>query len=120
MVPGSHLWGDQHTLLASVPDLAALPSEFAGHAVTVRRCPVPRGVVHYHHALVWHGSLANTSGRPRRAIALHYMTQETRYVAAGEHVMKPFVTVADGAMLHGASFPLVWERARRGASAEEG
>ena len=115
MVPGSHRWGDQHDLLASMPALAALPAAFEGHTVALRRCPVPVGVVHYHHALVWHGSLANTSGRPRRAIALHYMTQETRYVASGEHLMKPFVTVADGALLHGEHFPLVWEHAHSAA-----
>jgi hypothetical protein len=45
------------------------------------------------------------------------MTQETRYVASGEHLMKPFVPVADGEMLCGEDFPLVWERARRPAPA---
>ena len=120
MVPGSHRWGDQHDVLAAVPDLAALPSAFEGRSVAVRPCPVPAGAVHYHHALVWHGSLANTSGRPRRAIALHYMTQETRYVASGEHVMKPFVTVTDGAALHGEHFPLVWERASSAAAVGQG
>jgi phytanoyl-CoA hydroxylase len=79
--------------------------------VEVRSCPVRKGEVHYHHALAWHGSPANTSGRHRRAIALHYMTEETRYVASGDHLMKRFVEVADGEVLQGAHFPLVWERA---------
>lgn len=120
MVPGSQHWADHHDFLATVHDIAALPSAYEGHAVTIRPCPVPVGAVHYHHALVWHGSLANTSGRPRRAIALHYMTQETRYVAGGEHIMKPFVTVADGAALHGEHFPLVWERASSVAAVGQG
>ncbi|MEI7552307.1 MAG: phytanoyl-CoA dioxygenase family protein [Verrucomicrobiota bacterium] len=111
MVPGSHLWGDHMKYLATWKDFAAdVPKEFAGHPVTVRTCPVKKGEVHYHHALTWHGSHANTSGRPRRAIALHFMTDETRYVAAGTHCMKPFVEVADGAMLEGKHFPLVWSR----------
>ena len=53
---------------------------------------------------------ANTSGRPRRAIAIHDMSEETRYVASGGHVMKSFVEVADGARLEGGLFPLGWER----------
>ena len=44
------------------------------------------------------------------AIALHFMTDETRYVASGSHCMKPFVEVADGEVLQGKHFPLVWSR----------
>lgn len=87
-----------------------MPAEFEGHTVTVKKCPVKKGEVHYHHSLTWHGSHANTSGRNRRAIALHYMTEETHYVASGDHPMKPFVTVADGELLQGEHFPLVWQR----------
>ena len=110
MVPGSHLWGNQIAFLNTLPDFYALPPDFEGHEINVVPCPVRKGEVHYHHALTWHGSPANTSGRPRRAIALHYMTQDTRYVASGEHIMKPFVGVADGEVLRGAHFPLVWSR----------
>lgn len=110
MVPGSHLWGDQIEFLHTIKEFDDLPSESAGHPIKSRRCPVRRGQVHYHHALTWHGSHANTSTRPRRAIALHYMTAETRYHAAGEHVLKPFVEVADGEVLRGEKFPLVWTK----------
>jgi len=71
---------------------------------------VKRGEVHYHHAMTWHGSPSNKSGRPRRAIALHFMTEETHYVASGDHVMKPLVEVADGQKMEGLHFPLVWSR----------
>ncbi|MCF7759973.1 MAG: phytanoyl-CoA dioxygenase family protein [Cephaloticoccus sp.] len=111
MVPGSHLWGDHMNYLRTWKDFTKdVPAEFEGHPVTVRKCPVKKGEVHYHHSLTWHGSHANTSGRPRRAIALHFMTGETRYVATGEHCMKQFVTVEDGALLQGEHFPLVWSR----------
>src|SRR6185437_11619408 len=110
MVPGSHQWGNAIDFLNTLPNFAAMPSTWQGHTVEVRSCPVRKGEVHYHHALAWHGSSANTSGRHRRAIALHYMTEETRYVAAGDHLMKRFVEVADGEVLQGAHFPLVWER----------
>ncbi len=108
MVPGSHRWGDHMDALAALPSFDALPAEFEGRAVEVVRCPVRKGEVHYHHALTWHGSHANRSDRPRRAIALHYMTGKTRYDATGDHLLKPFIAVADGEVMSGARFPLVW------------
>src|SRR5579871_5090779 len=108
MVPGSHLWGNNIDFLVSLPDYEAMPAEYQGHQVKIIRRPVKKGEVHYHHALTWHGSHANTSGRPRRAIALHYMTQDTHYVASGQHVMKEFVTVRDGEIMQGEHFPLVY------------
>jgi phytanoyl-CoA hydroxylase len=110
MVPGSHLWGDQIQFLHKIKDFHAVPKEFDGRKVEVKLCPVAKGEVHYHHALTWHGSHANTSNRPRRAIALHYLTEQTRFVAAGQHPMKPFVEVADGEVIRGKHFPLVWKR----------
>jgi ectoine hydroxylase-related dioxygenase (phytanoyl-CoA dioxygenase family) len=108
MVPGSHLWGNHIDFLNALADFDAMPSDYEGHKIEIKRCPVRKGEVHYHHALTWHGSHANTSGRPRRAIALHYMSQDTRYVASGQHVMKPFVEVADGEQLRGKAFPQVY------------
>jgi phytanoyl-CoA hydroxylase len=111
MIPGSHTWGNHMAWIRNnVPSWDAMPKEFNGHAVEVRACPVKRGEVHYHHALTWHGSPENHSDRPRRALAIHFMTNETRYVASGNHVMKEFVEVADGEVMRGAHFPLVWER----------
>ncbi len=108
MVPGSHLWGNQIDFIRSVKNYEDMPGEWNGHRVEIVRCPVKKGEVHYHHALTWHGSHANTSSRPRRAVAIHYMTHETRYVASGQHVMKPFVEVEDGALMEGKHFPEVW------------
>jgi len=50
----------------------------------------------------------NTSKRPRRAIAIHFMSELTRYDASGNHPMKPFIMVADGERVVGDAFPLVW------------
>ena len=108
MVPGSHLWGNNIDFLHTLKSFDDMPDQFDGHEIKVMRCPVKKGEVHYHHALTWHASHANTSGRPRRAIALHYMTGETRYVASGNHPMKPFVTVADGELMRDEAFPLVY------------
>ena len=70
-----------------------------------------KGQVHYHRALTWHGSGANKSGRPRRAIALHYMTNRTRF-ASGEkgHVITDLIKPEPGAPLTGDLFPQVWPR----------
>jgi len=111
MVPRSHLWGNSieflHTL-KSFDDMRGV-KEFLGNEVKVVACPVKKGHVHYHHSLTWHGSHANTSDRPRRAIALHYMTDQTRYVGKGEHVMKKFVQgLEDGDKMRGEAFAVVW------------
>ncbi|HLJ54468.1 MAG TPA: phytanoyl-CoA dioxygenase family protein [Chthonomonadaceae bacterium] len=110
MVEGSYEWGPNIDFLHTLKGWDVMPAEFEGRRLNVRACPVPKGHVHFHHALTWHGSGANRSARPRRAIALHYMTQETRYNAAGNHVMKQFVTAADGEILAGEHFPVVWKR----------
>ena len=112
MVPGSHQWGDQIPFLHAVKDIDSMPESFEARQVAVELCPVPKGHVHYHHALTWHGSHDNTSGQPRRAIAVHYMTGETRYDAGGGHVMKSFVTVDDGDKLAGDHFPLVMDNGK--------
>lgn len=110
MVPGSHRWGNAIEFLHTLKAFDDMPKEWNGHRIEVRRCPVRAGEVHYHHALTWHGSHANTSDRPRRAVALHFMTDQTRYVASGQHVMKPYVEVANGEVMRGECFPVVWER----------
>ncbi len=110
MVPGSHLWGNAIEFLHTFKQFSDMPAEWNGHKVDVRVCPVRKGEVHYHHALTWHGSSANISGRPRRAIALHFMTDKTRYVASGNHLMKKFVEVEDGQIMKGKHFPCVWSR----------
>ncbi len=104
MVLGSHLWGNNIDFLHTLKNYEAMPSEYKGKPIKIIHCPVKKGDVHFHHALTWHGSHANQSGRPRRAIALHYMAGNTRYVARGEHVMKPFVTVNDGERIDGGVF----------------
>ena len=111
MVPGSQKWGDQMKMLRGFgKDFEAMPAEFEGHKVEIESCPVERGAVHFHHALTWHGSTANASGRPRRAVALHFMTQGALYNSEGEHPMKAFAEVGDGEKVQGQHFPLVWTK----------
>jgi len=108
MVPGSYKWGDKIAQINELSDGIRLPETFEDHTVHIIMCPVRKGHVHFHHGLTWHGSGTNHSSRPRRAIAIHLMTEKTTYDATGKHVMKPYITVADGAPLQGEVFPLVW------------
>jgi ectoine hydroxylase-related dioxygenase (phytanoyl-CoA dioxygenase family) len=110
MVPGSHTWGDQMAYLRSLESGFELPPTYEENTVRKVTRPVAKGEVHYHHSLTWHGSHNNTSGRPRRAIAVHLMGDDTEFVAGGRHPMKQFVTVADGAKLEGDAFPVVYRR----------
>jgi phytanoyl-CoA hydroxylase len=110
MVPGSHRWGNAMDFLNDVRPISAMPNSYKNHPVTVSLRPVPRGHVHFHHSMMWHGSHANTSGRPRRGVALHYITERTRFVECGDNVMKRLITVKDGEQLVGDAFPVVWSR----------
>ena len=109
MVPGSHKWGNKQAQIDGLPEGSHLPDTFEGQPVHFVMCPVKKGHVHFHHSLTWHGSGTNHSARPRRAIAIHFMTERTIYDAHGDHVMKPYITVQDGAPLKGDAFPLVWD-----------
>lgn len=113
MVPHSHDWGNAIDFLHTLKEFDDMKQvkDFNGHPVNIVTCPVKKGHIHYHHSLTWHGSHANTSERPRRAIALHFMTQNTRNEASGQHVMKQFVHVAPGEVVSGDAFPVVWQRA---------
>ena len=68
-----------------------------------------RGEVSFHHSLTWHGSPFNQSPRPRRAIAIHYMTGAAHFDQSGEHLMKQFVELPDNAPMAeaGPHFPVV-------------
>ena len=120
MVPGSHKWGNQIEFLQTQKHLQTLdefknldgfipPPKAEIKTVQCEPRPVRRGEVHFHHSLAWHGSPINQSDRPRRAVALHYMTGEASFVASGNHVMKQFVNLEDGAAMTeaGEHFPVV-------------
>ena len=113
-VPGSHQWGP-HKGLGTGDDFAPkYDPSWVPPGAEVRAVPqeVRKGGVSFHHALIWHGSAPNPSVVNRRAIAVHYMPGHTRYVAAGRHVMSPFIHVGDGEVIQGDAFPVVWQRER--------
>src|SRR2546428_3173698 len=65
--------------------------------------------VSFQHPLPWHGSGKNIPDRPRRAIAMHFMTGDARFVASGNHPMKKFIKLEDNAPMSqaGEHFPQV-------------
>ncbi len=124
MVPGSHRWGNQIDYLHRQGDQHAQGKDFTLlDAFTVPEdrdpglgvitpdpvpCPVKRGEVHFHHALTWHGSPHNRSNRPRRAIAIHFMTGEAVYTGR-EHLMSKYIKIGVGERMANAGdvFPFV-------------
>ena len=120
MVPGSHRWGDMAQYLKTNKHLQTLddfarigedftpPVEAADQEIKAVACPVRRGQVHFHHSMTWHGSPMNTSDRPRRAIAIHYMTNEARYTGRA-HPMQRFIEaeVGEPMLQAGPHFPIV-------------
>jgi len=115
MVPGSHKWGNHIDLLMKSPESEFLnlnwtpPGDAEINTFKKIPWPVKKGHVSFHHSMTWHGSHKNKSDRPRRAIAIHFMTGQARFVASGQHVMKRFVELPDGAPMSqaGAHFPVV-------------
>ncbi|MCC6580306.1 MAG: phytanoyl-CoA dioxygenase family protein [Phycisphaeraceae bacterium] len=120
MVPGSHRWGEQMQFLGTkgglknMPEFTSVtegftwPPEVESCKLEVEARPVRRGEVHFHHSLTWHGSPMNMSTRPRRALAIHYMTSEAVFTGR-PHPMADFIHLpVGGRMLDaGEHFPIV-------------
>ncbi|MEU1120488.1 MULTISPECIES: phytanoyl-CoA dioxygenase family protein [unclassified Streptomyces] len=90
MVDGSHRWkeiaeNDATSLHFAERDRSELDVMLEENAryngVEVRKIPVdiPKGHVNFHHCRTYHGSGANVSDRPRRAISFHLQDGENRY-----------------------------------------
>jgi ectoine hydroxylase-related dioxygenase (phytanoyl-CoA dioxygenase family) len=64
-------------------------------------------VASFHHPLTVHGSLPNTSSRPRRAIALNFCRDGTKSATA-EPLLAGVPVIGKGEPLGGQFFPLVY------------
>jgi hypothetical protein len=115
MVPGSHKWGNQiehvcskNDHLKSLPEFKYVVGIDSSEVIEARPCPVRRGEIHFHHSLTWHGSPENSSPRPRRALAIHYMNSESHFTGE-QHVMDQFIDLPVGAAMRdaGPHFPTV-------------
>ncbi|HEV2342856.1 MAG TPA: phytanoyl-CoA dioxygenase family protein [Actinocrinis sp.] len=89
MIDGSHLWSEidgddstRHFAQRNRDELEQIlqqTAELNGTAIKREPVVIPRGHVSFHHCRTYHGSGANVSGRPRRAISLHLQDGENRY-----------------------------------------
>jgi ectoine hydroxylase-related dioxygenase (phytanoyl-CoA dioxygenase family) len=90
MVDGSHRWAEvatddsttKHFAERDNKDLEVLLSrnaEFNGAQVTKIPMIIPKGHMSFHHCRIYHGSGANRSDRPRRAISFHLQDGANEY-----------------------------------------
>lgn len=105
---GSHKMG-MLPKISAADDLESawgrLPEEVRLQAQRIA-VPIPAGGCVFHHCRTIHGSLCNSSGHPRRAIALAYMHPDTR--STGTRSAVPGGPVfPDGALLDHPLFPLL-------------
>jgi Phytanoyl-CoA dioxygenase (PhyH) len=90
MVDGSHRWREigaddstvRHFAERDKAQLDAMLAENAGYngaEVVTIPMEIPKGHLSFHHCRTYHGSGANLSGRPRRAISLHLQDGANAY-----------------------------------------
>lgn len=102
MVDGSHLWKEignkdstsKHFAERDKDDLERMLAENAAfNNAEVHKLPIiiPKGHMSFHHCRIYHGSGANRSDRPRRAISFHLQD--------GDNAYRDF-TLSDGSAVH--------------------
>jgi hypothetical protein len=90
MVDGSHRWteiGDEastnkHFAERDKSQLEQMLTDNAAHnGVEVNKVPmiIPKGHMSFHHCKIYHGSGANRSDRPRRAVSLHLQDGDNEF-----------------------------------------
>jgi len=106
-VPGSHRW----PLLPAVDfggDMLQIEEHLSAEQRGAFR-PVAAtgtaGTATIHHSHTLHGSLGNHSGRPRRAIVLNYMADDTRALTT-EPLLRGVPPFEVGAIIEGEFFPI--------------
>jgi len=111
MVTGSHLWGDTIEFLhKEMSDFEKPASYYGDHEIHVSSALVPKGHVHFHHGFTYHGSSQNQSGRPRRALAMHFISEKTIFTGPQGHPCEELIDVPVGSKIEGEGFPLVYQR----------
>lgn len=114
VIPRSHTWGliDVNNFFAQdLDEQQAKMKSPDGKPVEAVPLVMKAGQVSFHHALTLHGSGPNTTANPRRSLAVHLMTGETRYRtgSAGEgHFNVPLLNGKDGDFFAGEPFPVLY------------
>lgn len=110
-VPGSQHWG----LLPALPfdsPIDAIRAELSAEQASSfvpHLAPLPAGCASIHHSHTLHGSRANRSDRPRRALVFNYMCAETRVLDGSQPLLRHADSLEAGSLIEGELFPLVLE-----------
>lgn len=114
-VPGSHKWG-LLPITGLTGDMDAVREILSPEQLEEfdKRIPneLPKGFASFHHPLTMHGSYANTSDRPRRAVVLNAMSYQTVGNTEGYHRMdalKTFPAMLQDRILDSKFFPLLFD-----------
>lgn len=114
-VPGSHKWG-LLPITGLTGDMEAvrtiLDTEQLQQFDKRVANELPKGYASFHHPLTMHGSYANTSERPRRAVVLNAMSYGTLGNTAGYsrlNALKSFPAMEQDQVLDSNFFPLLFD-----------
>ena len=110
-IAGSNHWGLVHVGNFYDPDIegqrsrACLPQGREWHEAPA---VMKAGQVSIHHCMTLHGSGPNRSHRPRRSLAVHLMSGETRLVKGHGHSNEGIFGGEDGELFRGPRYPCLW------------
>lgn len=116
VVPRSHRWGMLNVNDFFEQDITKQQEEMAiPENERFNKVPLvmKAGMVSFHHAMTLHGSGPNTTPRPRRSLAVHLMTGDTRYKAGtkgDKHMNVSLLGGKDGDLFQGDHFPELYRR----------
>lgn len=108
-VPGSHTW-PLLPITGLAGDMDAIQSvltEEQRAAFEPVAVPLPRGHAAFHHPLLVHGSYANHSNRPRRAVVINVILDGVAS-DTDETLLDGVPVVPKGQPLSGQFFPMLW------------
>jgi ectoine hydroxylase-related dioxygenase (phytanoyl-CoA dioxygenase family) len=112
-VAGSNRWGLVNESDFFNPDLEGQKERMrVPGGAEWREVPVilKPGEASFHHCMTLHGSGPNHTNRPRRSIAVHMMSGETRMVKGNQHANEWIFGGEDGELYRGPRFPRLWPR----------
>ncbi|HEY4207207.1 MAG TPA: phytanoyl-CoA dioxygenase family protein [Puia sp.] len=114
-IPGSHRWG-LLPITGLTGDMDAVRSVLSKEQAEIFDGKVanelPRGYASFHHPLTMHGSYANYSDTPRRAVVLNAMDHRTLGNTAGYQrleALKAFPAIIQDEPLDSRYFPLLFD-----------
>lgn len=110
-VPGSHRW-DLLPITGLAGDMAAIKEVLSPQQWEQFQNPVAvelkAGEATFHHPLMVHGSFANRTERPRRAVVLNVFADGVKS-ASSDELLKGVPPIAPGERMSGRFFPLLFD-----------